>query len=142
MIGSINTIMATQKAKKVRLFKDIDMSFGKNDFSNDINKKLDVNAVKQAIKNLLLTKTGERPFNPELGSPLYNMMFEPMRPGIETVISSRVRDVIETYEPRARVMDIETFADYDNNGYRLSLFFHVVGINEQQALHLNLTRLR
>ena len=63
--------MADTTGKKARIFKDFDMSFGINAFSGDINKKLDVNAVKQSIKNLLLTQDGEKPFHPEIGSPLY-----------------------------------------------------------------------
>ena len=134
--------MADTKGKKARIFKDFDMSFGINAFSGDINKKLDVNAVKQSIKNLLLTQTGEKPFHPEIGSPLYGLLFENMRPGMETIISSRIEDVIGAFEPRCRLKVVETQSDYDRNTYNVSMFFHVVGINEPQSMHMELKRLR
>ena len=134
--------MADTTGKKARIFKDFDMSFGINAFSGDINKKLDVNAVKQSIKNLLLTQTGEKPFHPEIGSPLYGLLFENMRPGMETVISSRIADVVAAFEPRCKMKAVETQSDYDNNTYNVSMFFHVVGVNKPQSMHMELKRLR
>ena len=128
--------------KTSRIYKDIDMSFGINEFSKDINKKLDVNAVKQSIKNLLLTQPGEKFFNPDVGSPLYGLLFENMRPGMETVISSRIGDVIGSFEPRALIGQVLVNNDYDNGVYNVSIYFHVVGVNEPQSMHLALTRLR
>ena len=134
--------MASVKGKKNRIYTDIDLSFGVNAFSGDINKKLDVNAVKQSIKNLLLTQSGEKPFHPEIGSPLYGLLFENMRPGMETVISSRIQDVVTAFEPRCKMKVVETQADYDKNTYNVSMFFHVVGVNEPQSMHMELKRLR
>ena len=132
----------TQKLRVARLYKDIDMAFTKNALSGDINKKLDVNAVKQSIKNLLLTKPYERPFHPELGSTLYGMLFEQMRPGMEMSLARTVEQQILNFEPRVDILNIEVSPDYDNNSYEFSIRFLVKGINEPQDLSLSLTRLR
>ena len=70
--------MAILKQKRARIYKDFDLSFGKNSLSGDLNKKLDVNAVKQSMINLVMTKPFERPFNPLLGSEINNLLFEQM----------------------------------------------------------------
>ena len=132
----------TQKLKVARLFKDFDMLFTKNALSGDINKKLDVNAVKQSIRNLLMTKPYERPFHPELGSRLQAMLFEQMRPGLETSISRMVEQHILNFEPRVDIIDLNVRPDYDNNSYEMSIRFFIKGLNEPQDLEMSLTRLR
>tara|TARA_B100001146_G_C16018394_1_gene364002 strand:- start:268 stop:675 length:408 start_codon:yes stop_codon:yes gene_type:complete len=132
----------TQKLKTARLYKDFDMLFTKNTLSGDINKKLDVTAVKQSLMNLLLTKPYERPFHPELGSRLYGMLFEQMRPGMETTLSRGVEQQIANFEPRVQVVNVDCKANYDTNSYDLTLRFFVIGINEPQGLEVSLTRLR
>jgi len=134
--------MANQSIKTSRVYKDIDLAFGVNAFSKDLNAKLDVNAVKQSIKNLVLTQPGERPFHPEIGSQIHALLFENMYPGIEQSIKARILDVLNTYEPRCQVNDILCFADYDRGDYDVTIFFHVVGINEPQELEVALKRLR
>ena len=131
----------TQKLNIARLYKDFDMAFTKNSLSGDINKKLDVNAVKQSIRNLLLTKPYERPFHPELGSRLYATLFEQMRPGLEQTLARMVEQQILNFEPRVDILNIQVTPDYDNNSYDVSIRFLVKGINEPQDLSLSLTRL-
>ena len=132
----------TQKIRVARLYKDFDMAFGKNSLSGDINKKLDVNAVKQSIKTLLLSKPYERPFHPELGSRLYGMLFEPMRPGLETSLKFAITQQLENYEPRVELTRVEVKPQYDRNEYDVSIHFYIKGINEPQGLQMSLTRLR
>ena len=132
----------TQKRKVARIYKDIDMAFTKNSLSGDINKKLDVNAVKQSIKTLLLGKPFERPFHPEMGSTLWNSLFENMRPGMEMGLQRQIGQQLNEYEPRADLLSIKANPDYDNNGYDVTIRFIVVGINEPQELTLSLSRQR
>lgn len=132
----------TQKIKVARLYKDFDMLFTKNALSGDINKKLDVNAVKQSLMNLLLTKPYERPFHPELGSTLNQMLFENMRPGMEMSIARAVEQQILNFEPRVEIINVKCFPDYDNNSYNVKTYFNIIGLNEPQDLTVSLTRLR
>ena len=104
--------------------------------------KLDVNAVKQSIKNLILTQPGERPFHPEIGSQIHGLLFENAYPGIEQSLKARILDVLNTYEPRCQVNDILCYADIDGHQYEVTIFFHVIGINEPQELEVALKRLR
>jgi phage baseplate assembly protein W len=134
--------MALQKLKLSRIYKDIDLSFTANALSGDIGKKFDVNAVKQSVKSLLLTKPHEKFFHPEKGSGLDQYLFEPMSPGLEISLSKTIELLISNYEPRCNILGIRVNANYDLNYYTVTLRFRVIGINQPQELTVNLTRLR
>lgn len=124
-----------------RLYKDLDLTFAQTT-SKDVAKRVDVNAVKQSIKNLLLTRPGERPFQPDLGSDLYSILFEPM----DTVTVETLKGVISTcignYEPRVRLQEVAVSPNYDTNSYDISLYFYVIGIYTPVTFNLTLQRVR
>lgn len=134
--------MAEPKRKISRIYKDIDLSFTANALSGDIGKKLDANAVKQSMKNLLFIHPYERKFHPELGSPLNRMLFEQMAPGNEKILAKLIEQLLTNFEPRVRLVKIDVVPDHDNNAYSVAINFFVLGIEEPQQLSLNLTRLR
>jgi len=134
--------MALQKLKINRIYKDIDLSFTANALSGDLGKKFDVNAVKQSVKSLLLTKPNEKFFHPERGSGLDQYLFEPMSPGIEISLAKTIELLITNFEPRCQILGIDVNPNYDLNYYYITLNFKVLGINEPQELTVQLTRLR
>jgi len=134
--------MAVQKQKISRLYKDIDLSFTANALSGDIGKKIDLNAVKQSLKNLLLTKPSEKFFHPERGSDLDTYLFENMAPGIEISLKKSIELLITNYEPRVRIVSLNVTPIYDQNYYAVTLRYYAVGINEPQELTISLARLR
>ena len=69
--------MANETVKKSRIYQDLDLSFTATD-SNDVGKKLDVNAAKQALRILINTNFYERPFDPGKAANLRGYLFEPM----------------------------------------------------------------
>jgi len=115
--------------KKVnRIYSDLDLSFAANPVTGDLAKKYDVNAVKQSLKTLILTRFYERPFQPKLGSPIYAMLFE----NIDIISANRLQielDIlISKYEPRVVTQDIEVIPEYDENAFRVNLTFQVIGV--------------
>lgn len=124
-----------------RIYQDLDLTFGVT-ATNDVAKRLDVNAVKQSIKNLLFIRKGEKLFRPEIGTDLYRILFEPMDFLTIDLLRDVIRETIEKYEPRARVRDIEIISDFDNNSYNLTLYFFVTGILLPVTFNLTLQRLR
>ena len=134
--------MAILKQKRSRIYKDFDLAFGNNAITGDINKKIDVNAVKQSLKTLVLTKPYERPFNPLLGSEIYGLLFEPMNSFTTTAIEKSLEYLIQNYEKRARLQNIDIKPLYDLNTYDIDIAFYIVGINQPQTLEIKLERLR
>lgn len=125
-----------------RIYKDIDMGFSINPVTKDISRKYDVNAVKQAMKNLLFTDYYTKPFQPKYGSPLAEALFEPMDDNTANIIATLVQEAFDNWEPRVRIDDIIVYPDYDQNEYRIQLNFHVVGVRDPQVFTTALRRLR
>ena len=128
--------------KPTRLYKDIDLSFTKNPNTRDVNKKLDVQAVKQAIKILVNTQFYERPFNPKFGSQVRALLFDLMDEQTARILATTLQLAIENFEPRAKVEDIICRPNFEQNSYDIQILFFVVGVREQQNLELVLERLR
>ena len=62
--------------KSTRVYKDLNLNFTRNPVTGDVATVTDVNAVKRSIRNLLLTNHYDRPFHPEVGSGIPNLLFE------------------------------------------------------------------
>jgi len=108
-------------------FKDLSVTFKKHPVSDDLVTVKDKAAIVQSITALLLTAKGERPFQPQLGSGIRRMLFEPLDYGSANVIRSEIRNVLNAYEPRVSVDNIACFPDLLNNGYDVELSYTIVG---------------
>ncbi len=113
-------------SRNVRQYSDLDLFFGKRTVGNDINKITDIQAVKRSIRNLVLLNTYDKPFHPEIAGGVREMLFEPMTPVIAQIIARKVEDVIENFEPRARLVGVKAIPDLDRNAYDMSIYFYVV----------------
>jgi phage baseplate assembly protein W len=123
-------------------YKDIDISFTKNPKTSDIYTLTDIDAVKRSVKLLVLTKFNERVFHPEIGSAVYSSLFENIGPDTIIVIERSVRDVINNFEPRARLIKVDVRETADSNSIAISIFFYVVNIEEPIGITINLQRVR
>lgn len=127
--------------KPNRLYLDLDLTFGQT-ATKDVAKRVDVNAVKQSLRNLLFIRKGEKPFRPEIGSDLHKVLFEPMDFLTVDLMRDIIKEVIKKYEPRVTLQDVEINPQYDSNSYDVILYFYVVGILEPVTFNLTLQRLR
>ena len=113
-------------SRNVRQYKDLDLFFDKKSVSKDIAKLTDIAAVKRSIRNLVLTNHYEKPFHPEIGSGVRDMLFENMSPLTAAVLAKKVEDVIENFEPRARLIGVRALPNLDRNEYEMTIEFFVV----------------
>ena len=127
---------------KKSLYSDFHMDFFKNPVSLDLAVNRDEEAVKQSIKNLLLTDRGERPFQPNLGSDIRKMLFENLTPNTSLVMREMIRETVEQYEPRANLIGVDIIATPDNNAVRVVVVFKVINSEEEVTLVTTLTRVR
>ena len=127
----------------VRQYVDLDLFFGKKTSNRDISDVTDVQAVKRSIRNLVLLNSFEKPFHPEIASGVRDMLFELMTPVTAALLSRQVQDVIENFEPRARLVGVRAIPDYDKNSYSVTVEFYVVNTpTELVDLTIFLERLR
>lgn len=137
--GIINrTVLVTSRQRE---FRDMDLSFEVKP-SGELYTKQDAAAVKQAVKNLLLTNYYEKPFAPFFGANLVDLLFELADPFTTDNIDSRIRNAIETYEPRALVQNVKVDLQPDNNSLRVTVTFQVVNSSETVTFTTIVSRLR
>ena len=102
------------------------MFFGKKSSNSDIQDITDVKAVKRSIRNLVLLNHYEKPFHPEIASGVRDMLFELMTPVTATILARKIEDVINNYEPRARLIGVRASPNLDRNEYEVTIEFFVV----------------
>ena len=110
----------------MRQHRDLDLFFSRKSGSGDVNRITDIEAVKRSVRNLVLTNFYEKPFHPEIGSGVRDMLFENMSPLTAVVLAKKVEDVIENFEPRARLIGVRALPNLDRNEYEVTIEFFVV----------------
>ena len=126
-----------------RQYTDLDLFFGRKTSDRDISKVTDVQAVKRSIRNLVLLNHYEKPFHPEIGSGVRDMLFELMTPVTAVILTRKIEDVINNFEPRARLVAVRAFPNLDRNAYDVSVEFYVLNTpTELVDLTILLERLR
>ena len=132
-----------QTDRSIRQYSDLDLFFGKKNSDSDIQKITDIQAVKRSIRNLVQLNTYEKPFRPEIAGGVREMLFEPMSPVVSAMIARKIEDVIENFEPRARLVSVRSLPDLDRNAYEVIVEFYVVNTpTELVDISLMLERLR
>ena len=129
--------------RNIRKYVDLDLFFEKKIPNNDVNTITDIQAVKRSVRNLVLLNPYEKPFHPEIGSGIRGMLFELMSPFVAAQLTKKIEDVINNFEPRARLVSVRSIPDYDRNAYEVSVEFYVVNApTELVDLTVMLERLR
>ena len=139
LYDSTNT---NKTGRQNRLYKDIDMDFVRNTVTNDVNTVENVIAVKRAVKNLIQTNFYERPFQPELGCGIRELLFENFTPMTKIFIEGKIREVLVNFEPRIELTSVNVDDDQDGNRLVVDVNFYVVGIPGPQTVQTFLQRLR
>lgn len=129
-------------ARQTRTFSDLDLNFIPNPATGDLPKKYDENAIKQSVKNLVLTRNYERPFHPEIGSQVKGLMFQNASPMLDAVIRKSIIDTIQNFEPRVRLLDVQVISNPDNNAVYITIIFTILNTTKPITLDIILTRTR
>jgi len=137
---TINLI--TARSKKISVFSDFKKNLEISALSNDLTVNKDEDAVKESLKNLILTDRGERLMQPEVGGNIRAMLFENMTPAGLKLIEDQVRTTIEIYEPRAQLQDVIVSASLDDNTVRVKVIFFIRNIDQALELDVFLERTR
>ena len=129
--------------RNVRQYTDLDLFFGKKSSDSDISKVTNIQAVKRSVRNLVLLNVYEKPFHPEIAGGVREMLFENMTPITAQIIAKQVENVINNFEPRAKLVGVRVQPDLDRNLYELTIEFYVVNApTELVDMSVMLERLR
>jgi phage baseplate assembly protein W len=127
-------------------FSDFDIDIVRNEFTNDIQMKLDRNSIQQAILNMLLTKSGEKPFNRSFGIGLRDYLFVNFSRQVLMVLRSRIEDAFKV-DGRMELDKLTLDeSEIDSNKMSLNLQY-IVNLNnqtpeEKQSIRIDLSKVR
>ena len=124
-------------------FKDIGSAFQINPLSNDLLAIKNETAIARSVRNLIFTLQGERFFNPDLGSRVSRALFENIDRISASIIEDEIKNTIDNFEPRVRLIDVSVAPDYSNNEFNVTLSYDIVGIDvlpQQLSFALQQTR--
>lgn len=125
-----------------RTYTDLDLNFIAHPVTKDITKKVGERTITTAIKNLILLNFFEKPFNPNIGSNVKRLLFEPMDPITTSALQKEIETTITNFEPRAKLRNVYVESDDDNNGYNVIIEFFIINRIEPITLNLFLERIR
>ena len=117
-----------------RTYKDLAFSMFSNPMNGDIGKSTGATAVKRAIVGILKTNFNERVFQPEFGSNIRTLLFEPMNPITEQRMKTEVEEAVKRHEPRAQVIGVTVEAQEEQNRYMVKILFNLSSEAEPQEL--------
>jgi len=125
-----------------RTFKDLDLDFGLNSVTKDVNKLTDAEAIKRSVRNLINLNNYEKPFRPEIGSGIRGLLFEPMTELTSHFMQVKIAEILNEFEPRISVSNIIINNQEDRNAYSVSIHFLIKGTQEPVVVDTFLERLR
>jgi phage baseplate assembly protein W len=108
-------------------FKDISMTFQSNPLNSDLIALKNENAIARSVRNIVFTLPGEKFFNPNFGSNISKSLFENLDDISASVIVDEIKQSLNNYEPRVRVIDVKAYPDYDNAGFDVTIVYEVIG---------------
>ncbi len=131
--GSFKELTALRDAERnnestlnVKTYRDLDLFFTRRSRDSDVNVLTNVTAVKRSVRNLVLTNFYEKPFHPEIGSGVRDLLFEIVSPLTAIALAQSVEDVINNYEPRALLLGVDVIDNIDANAYDITVTFEVI----------------
>ena len=132
----------TQLQKIPDLFSDFLTDLTPHPITKDVTRYRNDQAIKQSVKNLILTNYNERPFQPNIGSSVSRSLFEPNDDFLEEDITDSVRRTIEFNEPRVTLVNVEVLPSPDENNITINIVFFIINNTELQSLDVILRRVR
>jgi len=125
-------------------YTDININFTKNDFTHDVKMAKDLDAIRQSIINLCLYGPNDKPFKPYYGAGIYDLLFENLDNDGYIVVSSKIKQNFQTYEPRAKYESVTFKGPGDTNDLQIYIKYTVLieDTPTPQTISLSLGRIR
>ena len=138
-----NPIPTVSPLRKRRiLYRDFHKDLTLNPISSDLAVKTNEDAIKESLKNLVLTNRGERLMQPNIGSDVRASLFENATPVTLKVLQERVKDVINNFEPRVSLIDVDVTSLYDDNRVQVTIYFYIRNREDPLTLDILIERVR
>ena len=125
------------------IYKDISLYFTRNPVTSDVSTVTDIQDIKRAVRHIVLLNPGEKPFHPEIGTGVRAALFQNFTAPIKALLSSRIQEQIQKYEPRVEVTNVSFNDNIDNNELSCKIEFNVRNAPQQtEEVDIFLQRIR
>lgn len=130
-------------SRSAKVYKDLNLNFTKHPIKQNLTPLTDVAAVKRSVRNLVMYNHYEKPFHPEIGSGVRDLLFENMTPFVSNTLRKLIEDTITNFEPRVRLAEVAVNPNFDNNQYEVTVEFYIENSpSELVDMTFNLERIR
>jgi|TARA_B100000035_G_scaffold304036_1_gene303263 phage baseplate assembly protein W len=129
-----------KSVSRSRSFTDLAIGMARNANTKDVAVVKNDNAIKQAVRNLILTTPGEKPFQPLVGSNISQLLFEPLDDFTEDAIRQEIINTINRFEPRVRLETVEVIGNFSRNTFDVAVEYRIVGIPIVETIEFVLQR--
>lgn len=141
-MSKITTITELTRSKENPVYIDINSNFDRNAVTGEVSKKINVEAVKQSVKYLLLTSPMERPFQPTIGGGLNKLLFENVDSGLQIRVEQMIKTTLTNHEPRAEYLGSKISFQPDRNGASITVNFMIKRLREEVSIDAFIERTR
>ena len=132
-----------ESSRSAKVYKDLNLNFTRHPVKGTLTPLTDVAAVKRSVRNLVMYNHYEKPFHPEIGSGVRDLLFENMTPFVSNTLRKLIEDTIINFEPRVRLAEVAVNTNFDNNQYEVTVEFYIENSpTELIDMSFNLERIR
>jgi len=110
-------------------FKDISMTFQANPLNQDLIVLKNENAIARSIRNIVFTVPGEKFFQENFGSRISQSLFENIDEISAIEIKDEITESINRFEPRVRLISVDTLPNFDSNAFDVIIVYEIIGID-------------
>ena len=125
------------------VFSDVNVTFTPHPVTGKLPVLKNADAVKRAVRNLILTNFGERPYDPLYGGNVRALLFENTDdPLLRDRIRRDIKGAINQYEKRASVLSVDVAVREDSNALVIKIQFQIVNDRFPIDLEVAIQRVR
>jgi phage baseplate assembly protein W len=135
-------IITPRSRRKDLFYSDVRKDMLLSPLNSDVSRNTDEAAIKESIKNLVLTDRGERLFQPNIGCDIRRNLFENFSPQTKISIERNIKNTITQYEPRCNLISVNAQPTDDDHSIFITIIFNIINIPENIELELTLERTR
>lgn len=128
--------------RKVRQFSDLDLNFLPHPSTGDIVRSFDEDSINKNLKYLILTKNYERPFHPEKGCQVNNLLFENADFMTSQMIKRTIENAIQNFEPRVSLISVDVADNMNENDIRIDITYQIINTLQPVTFTTTLKRTR
>jgi phage baseplate assembly protein W len=126
----------------VRVYKDLDLNFRAHPVTKDVVKRTGNAAIIGALKNLILTNVGEKPFQPNFGSRIRGLLFEDVSFITASIMQTEIQNTIKNFEPRVGIDAVRVQANPEQNRYDITIRFYINNLEAPVTINFFLEKVR